>query len=209
VATEFVAGSNSAPTSAQAPGKRARLIREKISQKVINELNERHERIVHHISEAAREAIEQGKQLTWAKEQMRHGKWLPFIARHLHFSERTVQRYMKAYERRRDLLSIDKEFMARIWGNEEKQLEEGKDVKKGKSDVDVGFEDESDSGDNDSGDSGGEELTRPAHISEESWSRMVVHRELIKQLEAYLNQPVAENSKLIMLVELYESVYAA
>jgi Protein of unknown function (DUF3102) len=123
------------------PATRTRVTREKVSQKIIDEINERHDRIVRSAADTARGIIELGELLTRVKSQMRHGKWLPFVERNFRFTARTATRYIKAYEQRYDpILGFDPtEFMARVWGNESKQLEEGK---KGKSDVTSDLDDD-------------------------------------------------------------------
>jgi Protein of unknown function (DUF3102) len=145
--------SNPNPPPAQAPEKRSRLIREKISQKVIDDINERHDRIRRSASEIAREVVELGQILTRVKDSMRHGKWLPFVEKNLRFTDRTATRYMRAAERIDDpLLSLDPaKFLAGVWGHEPKQIEEGKGVKKGKSDAASDFENEGEGEDDETG----------------------------------------------------------
>jgi DUF3102 family protein len=139
------------PSLAQTPAKRSRLIREKISQKLIDEINERHDRIKRSASEIAREVVELGQILTQVKKSIRHGKWLPFVEKNLGFTDRTATRYMRAAERIDDpLLSLDPaKFLAGVWGNEPKQIEGEEGVKKGKSDVTSDFDEEGEEDEND------------------------------------------------------------
>jgi hypothetical protein len=119
------------------PPQPLKLTRDKITQREIDEINTRHDRIVRSAAEIAREIIELGELLISVKSRTRHGKWLVFVQKNLRFSARTATRYMRAAEQKYDpILSLDPaEFMARVWGNESKQLEDEEKVKKGKSDV--------------------------------------------------------------------------
>jgi hypothetical protein len=113
---------------------------------------------------------------------------------------------MKAAEQKYDpVLSYDPaEFMARIWGNKPEQLEEGKEVKKSKNDVNVAFEEEDES-DEDEEKAGSR---RPSHISQEDWDGIQFFKDTLRNLDAYLNQPLAETVKLQTLIALYENVAA-
>src|SRR5262249_19151930 len=51
-------------------------------------------------------------------------------------------------------------------------------------------------------------LTRPEKMPLEQWNGMLFYKELLKMLNAYLEQPVSENAKLRVLVALYEIVAA-
>jgi len=115
----------------ETPSKRTRVIREKINQTEIDDINARHARIIRSAAEMAREIIELGERLTSVKNRLRHGKWLAFVEKNFEFTARTATRYMRAAEQKYDpMLSIDPaEFMARIWGNEPKQLTEGEGIK--------------------------------------------------------------------------------
>jgi hypothetical protein len=198
--------------SPQSHPRRVRIKRERVSQNEIDDLNERHERILRAAADVARQVIELGERLREVKTKIRHGKWVPFVEQNLKFSMRTVQRYMKAAEQKYDpILSYDPaEFMARIWGNKP-ELEEGEKIKKGKNDVDVAFDhdEESDSEEKEGFVYRGlDPLTRPDHVDPDEWNGILFYRESLRMLDAYLEQPVAETIKLRTMVALYEIVAA-
>lgn len=115
--------------SNELPAKRIRGKVEKITQHEIDELNERHRRIHRAAAEVAAEVVALGEKLTSIKQRLPHGKWGQWVERNLDFTIRTATRYMKAYEKRIALLSVDPEdFMANIWGNEPKEIPDKSDV---------------------------------------------------------------------------------
>jgi hypothetical protein len=196
----------------QTPSKRVRVKQEKISQQEIDDLNERHQRILQAAADVARQVIELGERLVSYKKRLPHGRWALFVEKNLHFSMRTTQRYMKAAEQKYDpILGSDAaEFMARIWGNKP-ELEEGQEAKKGKSDVDVAFDNDEESDSEEKEDfvyRGLEPLIRPQDVPEDEWNGLLFYRQLLRTLDDYLEQPVAETIKLQTMVALYEIVAA-
>jgi hypothetical protein len=129
----------------EVPAKRVRVSRDRISQKEIDDLNARHARIARSTFEIAREIIELGEKLAAVKARIGHGKWIPFVEKNLHYSMRTVQRYIKAAEQKHNLAFLDpEEFMARIWGNTPKQLKAGEGDTIDKNDVTSHFDEDED-----------------------------------------------------------------
>lgn len=119
------------------PVKRVRGTREKVSQKEIDDLNQRHERIHRSVIEIVKEVIELGEKLAAIKTRLGHGRWEPWVEKNLKFTVRTARRYMTAAEQKEKLyLGQDPaEFMSVIWGHEPKQITGATGVKKGKSDA--------------------------------------------------------------------------
>lgn len=136
----------------ETPVLQGKLTRTKISQKEIKDVNDRYRRFAQSAADVARQAIELGDILLSMKARTAHGGWLRFIEQNFAFTSRTATRLMRAAEKKYDpMLSFDPaEFMARMWGNEPKQLEDSEGDTRGKSDVTSDLDDESSDEDDDS-----------------------------------------------------------
>jgi hypothetical protein len=165
--------------SAESPAKQVKLRREKISQKTIDELNKRHERIVLMAVDIAKEAIELGELLQRVKARVAYGQWTGFVERNLRFSMRTVQRYMKAAELKHNAVLDPAAFMAQIWGNEPTKLKDRNDVDVASDDASA-EEDDDEEDDEDKGQHGGEALN---FFSDKGKPAMAHFKDVVAALE--------------------------
>jgi len=76
------------------------------------EINRLHSEIMSAAKTSLEKAIQIGELLTAKKQSMKHGEWLPWIKERLSFSARTVQNYLRCWERRADLKNASVAFLA-------------------------------------------------------------------------------------------------
>jgi Protein of unknown function (DUF3102) len=62
-----------------------------------------HEAVSTALKESVRHAIEAGELLIEAKDQLKHGRWLPWLADHCTISDRTAQLYMRVAKNRTEV----------------------------------------------------------------------------------------------------------
>jgi len=74
---------------------------------VANTINSLHNKIVEGAKNVLADIVEIGEMLTKVKEMTKHGDFIGWVERNLTFSPRTAQRYMKVYENREKIKSID------------------------------------------------------------------------------------------------------
>lgn len=63
-------------------------------------INAEHAAALEHGGKAITHALNVGELLLQAKEACRHGQWLPWLRKHVAFSDRTAQGYMRLAQRR-------------------------------------------------------------------------------------------------------------
>jgi DNA adenine methylase len=80
---------------------------------LLSEIKQLHSEIESHLQAAASELasalekrIEVGGKLTKLKDGLKRGEWLPFVKDNLPFSDRTAERYMKAYAKRDEIDTV-------------------------------------------------------------------------------------------------------
>src|SRR5262245_49802036 len=66
-------------------------------------INEAHDRCRAAMTDGVRHAVEAGKLLAEARENVRHGEWMPWLRANVTFSVRSAQAYMRLAENCREL----------------------------------------------------------------------------------------------------------
>jgi hypothetical protein len=174
------------PSAPQA--KKVRLVREPVSQKEIDAIKEEYNCIRRSAVDMVKHTIELGRLLIAAKAKLRQSRsldrrWGKWVDRNLPFKIRAAQRAMKAARDVEDnplLLQLPpEEFIALVWGNEPKQLEEGERDKKGKSVVNDASDDDDEEDEEDDGSQSGGLGFNPGFFPEKgkpgfSWFKSLV-----------------------------------
>jgi hypothetical protein len=79
----------------------------KSSSSPANEINRLHGEIVQLAKISLGSAQYIGQLLTEHKASLNHGEWLPWLKRHIRFSEKTAQNYIRLHERRAEIKSAN------------------------------------------------------------------------------------------------------
>jgi hypothetical protein len=79
------------------------------SSQLVREIVSRHKRIMDAMRNSVADAIRIGELLTEAKASLGHGEWLPWMEKHLPFSQMTASRYVRVFEKR-DQLKLNNVF---------------------------------------------------------------------------------------------------
>ena len=194
------------------PAKRVRVTTDPISQTEIDEVIKIYGRVIRNTLNTVKNMVKLGEKLYAIKARLPHGQWGRAFARaKFPFTIRTATRAMRTYHRFQAdpaLLDDPENFMAQIYGNETRHLTYKSDVEKPnrtyvryENVLKYCYEDE------------GEDATqarrvRPVGMDPDEWTGLELVRNLGRTLDEYINQPIAETRKLVVLVDAHNTLCA-